>query len=122
MENQSEKSEAREEQKFFLERAKFFRDHVQAVLNLATGSLVLSVTFLHNIGSHVSSKVFLTRAWNWFVVSILLGITYNYMLAIYARSQGKRFGGLLSFLSFVFHLSFVVAITYLALFGWTNME
>jgi hypothetical protein len=33
-----------------LERAKFFRDHVATVLNLATGSLVLSVTFLHDKG------------------------------------------------------------------------
>ena len=29
-----------------LERSKFFREHVQTILNLATGALVISVTFL----------------------------------------------------------------------------
>jgi hypothetical protein len=31
-----------------LDRAKFFREHAAPVLNLATGWLVLSVTFLHD--------------------------------------------------------------------------
>lgn len=122
MSNGLDASAALEDKKLFLERTKFFRDHVQGVLNLATGSLVLSVTFLHNIESNVIDKSSLSKSWAFFVVSILLGIAYNYVLAIHERSQGKHFRQTLSVLSFIFHSSFVVAIYYLAHFGWSNMR
>jgi hypothetical protein len=36
-----------------VERAKFFREHMTTVLNLATGALVLSVTFLQDQAGHL---------------------------------------------------------------------
>ncbi|MGA8431643.1 MAG: hypothetical protein WB729_17600 [Candidatus Sulfotelmatobacter sp.] len=46
-----------------LERSKFFREHVASVLNLATGALVLSVTFLHNEEGHLKQTWLLERCW-----------------------------------------------------------
>lgn len=104
-----------------LERAKFFREHVQTILNLATGSFVLSVTFLHNIVPKPQSTDFLKRSWFLFVGTLLLGLTYNYVLSIYVRSEGKNYGKFLSRVSLLFHLSFVIGLYYFLRFGIANL-
>ena len=104
-----------------LDRAKFFREHVQTILTLATGSFVLSVTFLHDIAPKPQHAEYLRRSWGIFVVTILLGLIYNYVLSIYVSVAGKRYGSLLSIISFLFHLSFVAAIYYLLRFGTANL-
>src|SRR5215510_2320125 len=110
-----------EESKLFFEAAKFFREHVQAVLNLATGSLVLSVTFLHNLGSNLVNKQYLRWSWMLFICTILLGIAYNYVLGIHVRIEGRCFARVLFAISTIFHLSFLVAVYYLARFGLSNL-
>ena len=104
-----------------LERAKFFREHVQTILTLATGSFVLSVTFLHDIAPKPQQADDLRRSWAIFVASILLGLIYNYVLSVYVSVEGKKYGNLLSAISLLFHLSFVVAIYYLLRFGIANL-
>jgi len=104
-----------------LERTKFFRDHVVTVLNLATGSLVLSVTFLHDKADHLRSAWLLRRSWWLLFLAILFGVAYNYVLNIYLRHKGTRYGFLLEALSLCFHVTFVVAMCYLFRFGLWNM-
>ena len=64
-----------EEKKFLLEKAKFFRDHVQGILNLATGSLVLSITFLHDLGTGAIDRSDLGMSWRLLGLSILFGLS-----------------------------------------------
>lgn len=104
-----------------LERAKFFRDHVATVLNLATGSLVLSVTFLHDKAGNLRGGWLLRRSWWFLLVSILFGVAYNYTLNVYVKEEGDRYGLLLRIISFVFHAAFVVAVLYLFRFGMKNI-
>lgn len=104
-----------------LDRAKFFREHVQTILTLATSSFVLSVTFLHDVAPKPEHTNYLRTSWVIFVVTILLGLIYNYVLSIYVSVEGKQYGNFLSVISFCFHLGFVIAICYLARFGTANL-
>lgn len=103
-----------------LDRAKFFREHIQAILTLATGSFVLSITFLHDIATKPQHADYLKRSWAALVVTILLGVIYNYVLSVYVRVAGKSYGQLLSGISALFHLAFLVAIYYMLRFGMVN--
>ena len=103
-----------------LERAKFFREHVQAVLNLATGSLVLSVTFLHD-KPNIRGVPCLRLAWELLVATIFLGVAYNYVLAVRTRPGAGGFSKLLFALSALFHLAFFVSMVLLAKFGLANV-
>jgi hypothetical protein len=104
-----------------LEQSKFFREHVQTVLNLATGSFVLSVTFLHDRGSGFNGVYYLKCAWTILAASILLGLAYNYVLTVSLNINDKRLGTILSVLSLIFHATFVAAIFYLLRFGFVNV-
>jgi hypothetical protein len=104
-----------------LDKAKFFREHVQTILGLATGSFVLSVTFLHDIAPKAQHVEYLRTSWGIFVLTILLGLTYNYVLSIYVSVSGRKYGNLLSGISLLFHLSFVAAIYYMLRFGTANL-
>jgi hypothetical protein len=104
-----------------LDRARFFREHVQTILSLATGSFVLSVTFLHDIAPRPQHADYLRISWGIFVLTILLGLIYNYVLSIYVTVEGKKYGTLLSIISFLFHLSFIAAIYYLLRFATDNL-
>jgi hypothetical protein len=105
-----------------LERAKFFREHVATVLNLATGSLVLSVTFLHDQTGHLRNTWLLKRSWWLLFLTIFFGVGYNYVLNIYLRQEGARYNTLLKILSFAFHVAFIVAVCYLLRFGLWNIS
>ncbi len=50
-----------------LDKAKFFREHVQTILSLATGAFVLSVTFLHDITPKAQQVDYLRKSWAIFV-------------------------------------------------------
>ena len=105
-----------------LDRAKFFREHVQTILSLATGSFVLSITFLHDIVTKAPQHVeYLRRSWEVLVLTILLGLVYNYVLSIYVTILGKRYGRTLSVVSFFFHASFVLALYFMLRFGTANV-
>lgn len=104
-----------------LERSKFFREHVASVLNLATGALVLSVTFLHNEEGHLKQTWLLERCWIFLFATIFLAVAYNYTLNHYVRSDGSRFRWPLTVLSLAFHVAFVIAIFYLFRFGLWNV-
>ncbi len=110
-----------EQKKLFLERAKLFREHVQNVLTLATGALVLSITFLHDIAPNAGDRESLRLAWQLLVGTVVLGVAYNYVLAIYTRNESKAFGVLLAAISIVFHALFIVALYYLMRFGMANL-
>jgi len=104
-----------------LDRAKFFREHVATVLNLATGSLVLSVTFLHDQAAHLKQTWLVRRSWWFFFLTIFLGVAYNYVLNAYVQKEGGRYGTLLKILSGLFHAMFVLAVCYLLRFGLWNL-
>ena len=103
-----------------LERSRFFREHVQTILNLATGALVISVTFL-NARDNLLQRNSLRWSWVLLVVAISLGLAYNYVLSIYVRGEGKSYGSLLSGLSLVFHVTFLAAVLFLLQFGLANV-
>jgi membrane-bound acyltransferase YfiQ involved in biofilm formation len=104
-----------------LDTAKFFREHIQTILSLATGSFVLSVTFLHDIAPKAQHVEYLKRSWGIFVATIVLGLIYNYVLSIYVTNDGKRYGTVLNVVSFFFHGCFVAAIYFLLRFGTANL-
>ena len=104
-----------------LDRAKFFREHVATVLNLATGSLVRSVTFLHDQAGHLKQTWLVRRSWWFLFLAIFLGVAYNYVLNAYVQKEGARYGTLLKILSGLFHAMFVVAVCYLLRFGLWNL-
>lgn len=104
-----------------LERAKFFREHVQTILSLATGAFVLSITFLHDIAPKAQRVDYLRTSWAIFVLTILLGLAYNYVLSIYVVVGGKKYGTVLNLISFAFHGAFVAAIYCMLRFGVANL-
>lgn len=122
MSKEGEDNSELEKGKFFLEKTKLFRDHIQGILALATGSLVLSVTFLHDKGNSISDTPDLRYSWIFFCATILMGVAYNYVLAIYTNKQRPFFKGLLTFFSSLFHGLFVVAVFFLARFGLSNLH
>ncbi len=103
-----------------LERSKFFREHVQTILNLATGAFVISVTFL-NARESLLQRESLRFSWVLLVVTICLGLGYNYVLSIYVRREGKSYGRLLNGVSLVFHVAFLAAMLFLLRFGLANV-
>ncbi len=110
-----------EERTFLLERAKFFREHVQSVLNLAAGSLVLSVTFLHDRAGSAKGTEYLRQSWFLLIATIILGLAYNYVLSITTKEHGERYKSLLYAISGAFHLAFLAAMVCLARFGLNNI-
>src|SRR5450755_3885699 len=92
-----------------IERAKLFREHMATVLNLATGALVLSVTFLHDLAGRLQGVWLLKRSWLCLLATIFCGVAYSYILDIYIKLKGNQYGTLLLVFSFVFHAAFLVA-------------
>jgi hypothetical protein len=104
----------------FLDETKFLQEHLKIVLGLATGSLLLSVTFLHDLGTSIQGKYFLQRSWCWFVASILAGVACNYFLTLHLHSP-KRYQRPLNLASVLLHLCFIVAIVYFFRFALANL-
>lgn len=115
-----------------------FKEYVQTVLNLSTGSLVLSITFLHDIvglGSEAKSVAAATTAntahtvhhpnvlgiaWIGFLISIAGCLFYLYFLALYTKDgtdcKNELMVGNLAGLG-----GFAVGLVCLAAFGWCNI-
>ncbi|MFZ3332910.1 MAG: hypothetical protein WA197_19900 [Candidatus Acidiferrales bacterium] len=107
-----------------------FKEYVQTVLNLSTGSLVLSVTFLHDIvglGSeskgaapHVHHPGILGVAWLGFLVSIAGCLFYLYFLALFTKDgvdcERELMVGNIAGLA-----GFFVGLICLAAFGWSSI-
>lgn len=109
-------------------RFELFEGYIKTVLNLCTGALVLSVTFLHDIlglGSAQQSRParsggLLASSWLAFLVSIVASLFYLYFLAIAAKyeraySSQLRWGAVFS----VF--GFVAGLVLLSAFAWLNL-
>lgn len=113
-------------------RYEIFGEYVRTVLGLSTGSLVLSITFLHDIAGvgseHPASAAphalrhphFLLVAWIGFLVSTVGCLFYLYFLALASNEQkdcaGEMFWGNLAGLS-----GFITGLVFLGLFGWLNL-
>lgn len=111
-----------------------FKEYVQTVLNLSTGSLVLSITFLHDIvglGSEAKSGTaaavhtvhhpnILGIAWIGFLISIGGCLFYLYFLALFTKDgtdcKKQLMAGNLAGLG-----GFAVGLICLAAFGWCNI-
>lgn len=103
-----------------LERAKLFRDHAQSIITLSTGALALSVTFLHDIASNHLQGWLIQRSWIAFVLAVVFGILYDYVLLAYVRAKGKSYALLLGFLSILLHLFFLAGLVYMVRFAFAN--
>jgi hypothetical protein len=111
-----------------------FKEYVQTVLNLSTGSLVLSITFLHDIvglGSEAKSGAttavravhhpnVLGIAWIGFLISIAGCLFYLYFLALFTKDgvdcKNELMVGNIAGLG-----GFAVGLVCLAAFGWCNI-
>jgi hypothetical protein len=112
-----------------------FKEYVQTVLNLSTGSLVLSITFLHDIvglGSESKSGAgaaalhtvhhpnVLGISWLGFLVSIAGCLFYLYFLALFTK-DGTDCKRQLMVGNIAGLAGFFVGLICLAGFGWSNI-
>ncbi len=121
--------ESGENKKVSLEkRYDIFQDYIKTVLNLSTGALVLSITFLHEIigvgsehGAHaLRYGYFLGISWIAFLISVLGCLFYLYFLALASNAQRdcstQMVGGALAGVG-----GFCLGLALFALFGWLNL-
>jgi hypothetical protein len=106
----------------FLEQAKFLQEHIKILLTLATGSLVLSVGLLHDLGQTIHGKQFLHSSWLWLFASVIAGVACNYALTVHLTSKTDRYGALVKLVSFVLHACFAVAMAYFVRFALANLS
>src|SRR5713226_6428622 len=86
-------------------RAEFFRDFIQTVLQLAAGSVVFSVTFLHEIlrvgessTGHLPTVArhsgFILTGWLSLLVSVIASVVYLYIHAVSTKYENAYGGGM----------------------------
>jgi hypothetical protein len=107
-----------------------FGEYVRTVLNLSTGSLVLSITFLHDVvglGSEgkaraaaIPAKSLLALSWLGFLLSILGCLYYLYFLAL-ASNEERDCSSHLVAGNIVGLAGFAAGLVLLAIFGWFNI-
>ena len=105
----------------FLDKIKFLQEHIKLILTLATGSLVLSVSLLQNLGKTFQGKEFLHWSWLWLLASILAGVACNYILTVYLNSKKNEYRILVAVISFFLHAFFVAAMIYFLRFALANL-
>lgn len=103
-----------------------FVEHIRAILNLSTGSLVLSATLLKVFipeggEGKLEALCLLKTSWLLFVVSISSAISYSYFFALSARSEFQRYLLILEGGSLVAHLAFFAGILCFLIFAWINI-
>lgn len=106
----------------FLEKVKFLQEHIKIILTLATGSLVLSVSLLHDLGESIRGKEFLHSSWLWLFASVLAGVACNYSLTLHLNSKKERYGPLVLLASLVLHACFAAAMIYFFRFALANLS
>ena len=106
----------------FLEQSKFLQEHIKILLTLATGSLVLSVSLLHDLGQTIHGKEFLHDSWLWLFASVVAGVACNYVLTVHLNSKKQDYGWLVKLVSFVLHACFAVAMIYFVRFALANLS
>jgi hypothetical protein len=107
-----------------------FGEYVRTVLNLSTGSLVLSITFLHDVvglGSDskapvatIHGKPLLALSWLGFLLSILGCLYYLYFLAL-ASNEERDCSGHLVAGNIIGLAGFGAGLVLFAIFGWSNI-
>ena len=101
---------------------------VKSVLNLTTGTLVLSVTFLHDIvgiGSEkpparIACATLIGAAWIALLLSIAAALFYLYFLAVAAKFE-RGYSGHLRWGALATIFCFAAGLVLMALFGWRNL-
>jgi len=101
---------------------------VKAVLNLATGALVFSVTFLHEIvgvggdkaPAIIRDRFLVAAAWMAFLVSVGAALYYLYFLAVAAKFE-RGYSAHLRWSSLIAIYSFAGGLLLLGLFAWFNL-
>jgi hypothetical protein len=110
-------------------RFEFFQDYVKTVLNLSTGALILSVTFLHDIVGIGSEKGppkaiyfrgLLGFAWLFFLGSIFGALYYLYFHAI-ASKDSDLSAGHLNFSALAALGGLFLGLVAFGVFGWLNI-
>jgi hypothetical protein len=101
---------------------------VKAVLNLATGALVFSVTFLHDIvgvGADktlavIHDRCLVAASWMAFLLSVGAALYYLYFLAVAAKFE-RGYSEHLRWSSLIAIYSFAAGLLLLGLFAWFNL-
>jgi hypothetical protein len=101
---------------------------VKAVLNLATGALVFSVTFLHDVigvgadktPAVIQQRCLVAGAWIAFLVSVGAALYYLYFLAVAAKFE-RGYSEHLRWSSLISIYSFAAGLLLLGLFAWFNL-
>ena len=110
-------------------RFEFFQDYIKTVLNLSTGALVLSVTFLHDIvglGSEhgtprpLQFRGLLALSWIFFLGSIFGALYYLYFHALAAKDS-ELSSGHLNFSALAALGGLFLGLVVFGVFGWLNI-
>ncbi|MDT5123810.1 MAG: hypothetical protein QOC96_3292 [Acidobacteriota bacterium] len=117
-----------------LQVIELFKAHVSAIVTLATGALVLSVTFLKELKPPaLQNRGWLISSWVLFTASVVSGVLYSYFLTLlasdaYNKNAGKRSRvsgstskNFLVFFSLLLHISFVLGILTFLIFALGNI-
>jgi hypothetical protein len=101
---------------------------LKAVLNLATGALVFSVTFLHEIvgvggdkaPAVIQDRFSIAGSWMAFLVSVGAALYYLYFLAVAAKFE-RGYSAHLRWSSLIAIYTFAAGLLLLGLFAWFNL-
>jgi len=101
---------------------------LKAVLNLATGALVFSVTFLHEIvgvggdkaPAVIQDRFSIAGSWMAFLVSVGAALYYLYFLAVAAKFE-RGYSAHLRWSSLIAIYTFAAGLLLLGLFAWLNL-
>lgn len=111
----------------FVSLLALFKGHVDALVTVSTGALVLSVTFLKDAASRSPNNLrFLRWSWGLFTLSIVAGVLYSYVLTHLASSSECwqkdkcTHRKVLIASSMVLHLSFFAAVLLFLIFALSN--
>ena len=101
---------------------------LKAVLNLATGALVFSVTFLHEIvgvggdkaPAVIQDRFSIAGSWMAFLVSVGAALYYLYFLAVAAKFE-RGYSAHLRWSSLIAIYTLAAGLLLLGLFAWFNL-
>ena len=107
----------------------FFQDYIKTVLGLATGALVLSITFLHDViglggeGSNHPAKHIrvLGASWICLLLSVLSALVYLYFHALASRDEDTE-SWPLDAGAWVACSGLLAGLVLLSIFGWLNVR